>query len=304
MAVNLPPSNTRDRRAAFMSTALPERLNFAIARRCPVECPGCYEVFGRTEPDRAAFVRSAASFASCGVTALTLSGGDPLLLPRPLDWIADFRAAGMLHVKLDTVALGLLAPSRADAPTGPALLAAVDLLSIPLDGWNDDIASMFRRGPANIHTRTVKLLHELDAAAAAGQLVINTVVHAGNVEGLARMAAIVLQLKRLGRWNLFQYASTDQAKPGANDAFAISHSVFVSAIEDLRATCGDDDRIRGRSVASRLGDYLLINSDGQAWLPDALGNTIALGLVFSREAEVLLQWSAIATKLRLQQART
>lgn len=286
-----------------MSTALPERLNFAIARRCPVECPGCYEVFGRSEPDRTAFMRSAAAFASCGVTALTLSGGDPLLLPRPLDWISDFRAAGMLHVKLDTVALGLLAPSRAGAPTGTALLAAVDLLSIPLDGWNDDIASMFRRGPANIHTRTIKLLQELDAAAAAGQLVINTVVHAGNVKGLARMAAIVLQLKRIGRWNLFQYAPTDQAKPGANDAFAISHSVFVAAIKALRATC-DDDRICGRSVASRLGDYLLINSDGEAWLPDALGHTIALGRVFSREVEVLLQWSAIATKLRRRQAGT
>jgi len=287
-----------------VSTALPERLNFAIARRCPVECRGCYEVFGRNEPDRAAFVRSAGVFASCGVTALTLSGGDPLLLPRPLDWIADFRAAGMQHVKLDTVAVGLLAPNRADAPTGPALLAAVDLLSIPLDGWNDEIASMFRRGPADIHTRTVKLLQELDAAAVAGQLIVNTVVHAGNVGGLARMAAIVLQLKRLGRWNLFQYTPTDQAKLGANDAFAISHAAFMSAMEALRASCGEDERLSARSVASRLGDYLLVNSDGEAWLPDALGSTIALGPVFAREAEVLSQWSAIASKLRLRRTST
>jgi len=287
-----------------MTAARPERLNFAIARRCPVECPGCYEVFGRAEPERPAFVRSAAAFASCGVTAMTLSGGDPLLLPRPLEWIADFRAAGMVHVKLDTVALGLLAPDRADAPTGPALLAAVDLLSIPLDGWNDEIASMFRRGPAHIHTRTVKLLQELDAAAAPGQLVVNTVVHAGNVQGLARIAAIVLQLRQLGRWNLFQYAPTDQAKAGANGAFAISHALFVSAIEDLHAACGHDERLRGRSVADRLGDYLLVNSDGQAWLPDAAGNTIHLGLVFGREAEVLSSWSAIATKLRPRQTGT
>ena len=285
-----------------MTALLPERLNYAIARRCVVECPGCYESFGRNEPDRPAFVRSAAAFASLGVTALTLSGGDPLLLSQPLDWIADMRAAGMRHMKLDTVGVGLLAPHRPGAPTVHQILAAVDALAIPLDGWSDSSALQFRHGVATLHSRTVALLRALDAEAAPGQLVVNTVVHAGNFNGIERMVPIVLGLRRLGRWNLFQYTPTDQARPGANDAFAVSDAAFAAASEALRVSCGGDMRVEARSVANRLGDYLLVNSDGEAWLPDTNGRTIALGTVFAREVGVLERWAEVAGRLREQQA--
>lgn len=280
----------------------PERLNYAISRRCVVECRGCYELFGRGEPDRAALVRSAAAFAALGVEALTLSGGDPLLLPQPLQWISELRAAGMRHIKLDTVGVGLLAPERPGAPDAPALLAAVDALSIPLDGWNDVSVAQFRRGRADLHTRTRALLADLDAWAMDGQLVINTVVHAGNVEHLPRIAAQVMGLRRLGRWNLFQYTPTDQAQPGANDALALDDARFEAATQALRRDHGDDPRLCPRSIADRLGDYLLVNSDGQAWLPDRDGRTVALGAVFGREAEVIARWSAAAARVRTKAA--
>ena len=281
---------------------LPERLNYAIARRCVVECPGCYESFGRNEPDRAAFVRSASVFASLGVTALTLSGGDPLLLSQPLEWIAELRAAGMRHVKLDTVGVGLLAPDRTGAPTLHQILSAVDTLAIPLDGWSDSSALRFRHGIATLHSRTVTLLRALDATGKPGQLVVNTVVHAANIDGLARMAPTVLGLNCLGRWNLFQYTPTDQAGRGANELFAVPDAAFAAAAEALRANSGGDSRIAARSIANRLGDYLLVNSDGDAWLPDADGRTIALGSVFGREGEVLATWAEVAHQLRAERA--
>jgi MoaA/NifB/PqqE/SkfB family radical SAM enzyme len=277
---------------------LPERLNYAIARRCPVQCPGCYEVFGRHEPDRRALVKSATAFVSLGMNSLTLSGGDPLLLAEPLAWIADMRAAGMCHIKVDTVGAGLLGSVWQGMLITKQLLAAVDALAIPIDGWDDTSARMFRRGVTDLHSKTVALLSVLDRAASPGQLIVNTVVHAGNIDHLERIARIVLGLSNMSCWNLFQYTPTDQSRSEVNDMFVVQDATFDTEVKQLRERFGADARIQPRSITSRLGDYLLVNSDGEAWIPDRHGRTIRLGMIHEREREVLAQWASIAGRLR------
>lgn len=282
---------------------LPERLNLAIARRCAVACRGCYEFFGRREPDRAAFVHSAQAFAALGMRSLTLSGGDPLTLPDLLGWLAELRAAGFDDIKLDTVGVGLAAGAV------PALLAAVDRLALPLDGHDNASAALFRRGRAALHDETLALLAALDGAAAAfdaPRLVINTVVHRGNLETLARIAVPVAALRQLAQWNLFQYQPTDQAHGHANADFAVGDAEFAALQPRLGAAFaaagGAPARIAWRSRASRLGQYLLINSDGVAWMPDAAGLTRSFGCVFGREAEVLRDWARAVAALRHSEA--
>src|SRR4051812_42582005 len=63
-----------------MKIKRPQRLNLAIARHCYVACRGCYQFFGRGEPDLTAIEKSVACFVNLGITAVTLSGGDPLTL--------------------------------------------------------------------------------------------------------------------------------------------------------------------------------------------------------------------------------
>ena len=60
---------------------------------------------------------------------------------------------------------------------------------------------------------------------------------------------------------------------------------------DLPFMLGSGARIHLRSIESRLGHYLLVNSDGVAWLPDAQGRTVNLGVIFGREPEVLRLWA-------------
>jgi len=300
---------------------LPERLNLALARRCAVACPGCYAFFGQREPDRDAFVRSARVFAAQGMRSLTLSGGDPLTLPDLLGWLADFRAAGFGDIKLDTVGVGIAtstgtagAPAAANSagdargaaptPTPRALLGAVDRLAIPLDGHDNRSAALFRRGRAGLHDETLALLAALDDAAAAfvaPRLVINTVVHRGNLDVLERIAVPVAALRHLAQWNLFQYQPTDQAHGNANAEFAIGDAEFAAAQPPLQAAFaaagGAAACVAWRSRAARLGQYLLINSDGVAWLPDAAGLTRSFGCVFGREAEVLRDWARAVAAL-------
>jgi hypothetical protein len=55
--------------------------------------------------------------------------------------------------------------------------------------------------------------------------------------------------------------------------------------------------IEFRSNRSRLGQYLLVNSDGEAWLPDEAGRTLHLGSIFGRESEVLEEWGQAVAAL-------
>ena len=276
---------------------LPERLNFAIARHCIVACRGCYAFFGGGEPRIAPFARSAAAFARLGLGKMTLSGGDPLTLSDLPAWLGAFRGAGFHTIKLDTVGVGLLTPERQSAPTPEALLALVDELAIPLDGWSNASAALFRRGRSDLHDRTLDLLAHLDAATGAARLIINTVVHRGNVAELHRLQPLLAPLKHVVRWNLFQYTATDQARAGANADFAISDAVFLAAARNFFDCFGpvalpcSNATAQFLSRADRLGHYLLVNSDGVAWLPTADGTTHNLGSVFGREAEVLVEWA-------------
>ncbi len=279
------------------ATPRPERINFAVARRCGVACRGCYSFFGKADPAPAPFLRSARVFAGAGIHTATLSGGDPLTLPDLHDWLLGLRAAGMHTIKLDTVGLGLLDSSNRAGLTPATLLAAVDQLAIPLDGWSNASAMLFRRGQADLHEQTLALLATLDARAAPRQLTVNTVVHAGNAGGLHRIAQAIEPLKNLLEWNLFQYTPTDQAKAGANADFALDARAYDDACDDLARRLGapvlqgSGARINRRSIEGRLGHYLLVNSDGLAWLPDAQGRTLNLGPVFDRELDVLREWA-------------
>lgn len=275
----------------------PERVNFAVARRCAVSCRGCYSFFGTEDPRLEPFIRSAQVFAAAGIAAVTLAGGDPLTLPDLPAWLRGLRAAGMRTLKLDTVGIGLVDGSNRCGLTPTTLLDAVDQLAIPLDGWSDDSAALFRRGRPDLHQRTLELLAALDSVAVRPQLIVNTVVHAGNAADLHRIAALIDPLVHLLEWNLFQYTPTDQAQAGANEDFALDLPAFdraCTAVLDhlggptLRASGG---RVNLRSIEGRLGHYLLVNSDGVAWLPDAQGRTLRLGSIFEREHEVLRQWS-------------
>ena len=84
-------------------------------------------------------------------------------------------------------------------------------------------------------------------------------------------------------WNIFQYTPTDQARDGANARYSVDDSAFEDCrVRFLDRTWSDgcsstSFQIEFRSNRSRFGQYLLVNSDGEAWLPDEAGRTLRLG---------------------------
>jgi MoaA/NifB/PqqE/SkfB family radical SAM enzyme len=281
----------------------PERLNLAIARHCPVSCSGCYTYFGASEPDLAAFMSSAAAFVDLGIEKVTVSGGDPLTIESLPRFLHSLRLVGVRSIKVDTVGVGLASgsPGRlAGRRTGlDALLSAVDFLGVPLDGWSNESVLTFRLGRLALYSETVTLLGALDRLCETPKVIINTVVHRANARDLHQIAAEVLRHPAICHWNLFQYTATDQAKPGANSRFRLEDAEFEGVCTNLLSglvgvkSAHPMPTIEFHSNRARLGQYLLINSDGEAWLPDEEGKTVHLGKVLGAERRVLALWAEV-----------
>jgi MoaA/NifB/PqqE/SkfB family radical SAM enzyme len=293
-----------------MSALRPERLNLAVGHRCYVSCPGCYQLFGHHEPDLGAFEPVAARFAELGLRRLTLSGGDPLTLDGLFPFLNAVRTRGMEEIKLDTVGTGLLrerAGSHDDALAVDSariglLLETVNYIGIPLDGWSNQSSGVFRRGRPELYDETRALLHAFDQRAGAPSIVINTVLHRHNAESILRIRDEVVRHRSVACWNIFQYTPTDQVSLALNRYFALPEERFreaeaALAQRDPGGSHGAGVIAHFHTVAGRVGRYLLINSDGMAWLPDHRGRTVRLGPVFGQEAEVLERWSAVGQAL-------
>jgi molybdenum cofactor biosynthesis enzyme MoaA len=281
---------------------LPERLNLAIARRCDIACPGCYTYFGHKEPDLDKFVRSVAAFVRLGLKEVTLSGGDPLTIAGLANFLTAMKMVGVLSIKVDTVGVGLVGSSVGRIGLRD-LAGGADYIGIPVDGWSDESTLKFRRGRDRLFTETIELLDALDSITALPKVVVNTVAHAGNWLHLDRIHATLISHRCVSQWNIFQYTPTDQAVRAANQCYSVTDEAFERCREHLfgcLSSANSSESLFGihfRSNESRLGQYLLINSEGNAWLPDEGGRTLILGSVFGREEHILNKWGDVAGKL-------
>jgi MoaA/NifB/PqqE/SkfB family radical SAM enzyme len=289
----------------------PTRLNLAIARRCEVSCPGCFTFFGAGEPDLPVLLASVQAFVGLGIRDVTVAGGDPLTIEHLLAFLRSLRRVGVHSVKLDTVGVGLGPRTGIGLPVVPALeelTEAVDLLGVPLDSWTDASALTFRQGRPRLHSELVALLDCLDRLRTTPKIVVNTVVHRANVGYLDRIADEVLHHRSVCHWNLFQYTPTDRAPEAANARLTVADGQFVAAANAFLSR----RRREGAGAASpctqfhtnlsRLGRYLLVNSDGEAWIPDERGTTVRLGHVPGNERQVIGSWKRAVGQIRARMA--
>lgn len=298
--------------AVLNDTFLPERLNLAIGKRCFVSCQGCYTHFGRHEPDLKQLLESVSRFVELGVRDVTISGGDPLTINNLLGFLDDLRRSGAQSIKLDTVGTHLLeTPPREGIPPGlegrpslHSLLKRLDFVGIPLDGWSNATVGLFRAGRPQLYEETVALLDAIDGTPGCPMVIINTVAHAMNLSGLSLVGHEVLRHPAVCHWNIFQFSPTDQVSAEINAAYRITDPMFHTAEKAWRNSLASHSATaKGittefRSVRSRLGQYLLINSDGVAWVPDECGQTISLGAVFQNEHQILFDWSKTVMRMR------
>ena len=288
-------------------TVLPDRLNLAIGKRCFVSCQGCYTHFGYYEPD---LKKLLVSISHLGVRDVTISGGDPLSITNLFSMTFAVLAYNRSNwISVGTHLLGTSPYERVSPGTEGrlclnSLLTRLDFMGIPLDGWSNATVSLFRAGRPQLYEETVALLDAIDGTADYPLVIINTVAHAMNLNGLSFIGDEVVRHAMVCHWNIFQFSPTDQVPAEINAAYCITDPMFHAAEKTWRnSSAGRSAAAKNittefRTVRSRLGQYLLINSDGVAWLPDERGQTISLGAVFQNEHRILSDWTKAVLRLR------
>jgi MoaA/NifB/PqqE/SkfB family radical SAM enzyme len=253
-----------------------------------------------SEPELSTFYDVISKFVELGINKATISGGDPLTIKGIVPFLKEIRERGINDIKLDTVGIGLLASSpeiKVDEFKITELLNLIDIIGIPLDGWSNHSVNSFRKGNSNLFDKTCFLLDATDRLTNKQNVVINTVVNSQNVGSLTLIYKEISKHKSIKVWNLFQYTPTDQVTEHVNDFYSVSNSDF----HKIKGIFSDFPnlacKVHFHSIEDRLGHYLLINSDGAAWLPDKYGKTIYLGKVHGREKEVLTCWRLIIEKM-------
>jgi pyruvate-formate lyase-activating enzyme len=258
--------------------AISRHINLSVARSCFVRCPACYNHFGR--PNRLVSSTTIVSFLRFaryrGFDRVTLCGGDPLSRPDILELLGDIRALG-LRINLDTVGTPLLGDSRAtffgDGPVPSVdvtrLVELVDLVGIPLDGSSNDVIAQFRTGRSDLLSEQISILGLLDEAGAA--ICVNTVVHRGNLTDLGPIASRIELFSGVTKWQLFQFSPSGPLGFHNRSTFEISEASFTQAQHEILShrSTSLPPVVEFKSNSARDGAYLLVDSEGQVWTPDA-----------------------------------
>lgn len=250
-------------------------LNLSIGRSCFTACPGCYNHFGEVPGGISLdiieqFLQGA---WTSGLRKVTLCGGDPLSRVGIEDFVRHHAALGW-KFKLDTVGTPFLGPvdtvffgrDRIQWVDPARMAAHLVSIGIPIDGATNRSMGVFRRGRPSILDEQLDILRCLDAVGA--QICINTVVHAKNADELSDIHDLIAPFRSVMRWQLFQYAPYGRLGFRNRAQFEISDARFTDVTARICAAAQRSDlRIEAKSNHSRRRQYLLIDSDGFAWVP-------------------------------------
>lgn len=251
----------------------------SAGRSCFTKCSGCYNFFGKyPEPTKTEIILGFLKVLSKnGIEKVTIGGGDPLSRKDIIFLLSGIKRLGF-KINLDTVGTVFIGQAHTifygfgivEKVNPYAIKPFVDLLGIPIDGSNTKIASRFRTGRENLINEQKQILSALEAVDIP--VVINTVVTRFNHEDMINIFDIIHQYANVVMWQLFQFMPIGPLGYRNRREFIIDDPSFQKCVKRVMTytdSIQTSIKIVAKSCASRKGLYLLIDSDGLAWVPQA-----------------------------------
>lgn len=274
------------------------RLNLAIGPNCPVRCEGCYNQFGDTSAvgglvSAEEIIDFASDVRERDIDGVTLSGGDPLFHPEIVDIIHGLKSIGY-RVKLDTVGTALLDDARiiykgrGSKPQVDVreIKDALESVTLPLDGVNQETVASFRRGRNNLFDETQAIARLLkDAGVLFG---FNTVISTANIDQANDIGMLACNLGAY-EWHVFEYDSSGPNPSVHKTELSVTYEQFRAATIHLSQLAIEGMRLDLRTRNSRIGTgaYFFVNDAGDAWAPSGHINPTRYGNITRNRAQVL-----------------
>lgn len=148
--------------------------------RCNLECGHCFAGFSGARMSDDVFARVLSGCRALGAIELTFNGGEPLLHPRCVEWVAQTSASGLRPLLFTNGTL--VTDALADALAAAGLAKA----TISLDGFEAEHDALRGAGAFEYATRGIRRLADRRIP-----VHVTTMVHPGNeaqVEALHRFA--------------------------------------------------------------------------------------------------------------------
>lgn len=258
-------------------------ITISTGKGCFTRCDGCYNYFGKSV--QAVSTEVIVSFLEQikppFIQKITLAGEDPLSRPDILQLIDSCHKLGF-RIHLDTVGTNFLSAANTiffgsdyfQKIEISKLNNKVSLLGIPLDGSSSEIMQRFRKGRKNIFEDQTKILELANEKKIP--VCINTVLHSGNINDLENIFKVIQKYEVVTHWQIFQFMPIGQFGFNQRKTYSISLALFDSKIEKLKEEMTKIKSpivLQPKSATSRKNNYLIVDSDGEAWIPKSSNNS-------------------------------
>lgn len=252
-----------------------KKINLCIAKDCFVRCMGCYNIFCNKSNLDIDHLFGFLEFAkSKGLEKVTLSGGDPLTMDNIIPIIEKCISLD-LDINLDTVGLSFIDDiyvygtdkkiSKFDK-NKLDILKRVKMIGVPLDGSNDEIIKEFRLFGGNLFEKQIKVIDFLEDNNIS--FCINTVAHQGNKDDLYNIYNIIKNYKNLKKWQVFEFMPIGIYGYNNKDKFELDKNEYLEKVNNLRNQIDTKLDIDFKSMEERSYNYMLVNSNGDAYKVD------------------------------------
>lgn len=205
------------------------------------------------------------------IPKLTLAGGDPMTR-RDIVYMVDELQKLNIPIHMDLVGKNFVRKSKiifndtgyAEYVSPILLKDKIEKIGIPVDGYTTEQINTFRRGITL--DETLEILSELDKYNL--NICINTVVNKNNINDLKEIYKLINNYKNIVQWQLFQYSPIGDLGFKNRTSFEINQMDFLKEIKKLLNNNDSKINIEGKSNSYRKLNYILVNSNGDVWIPN------------------------------------
>lgn len=259
---------------------------FNIGRSCFTRCIGCYNHFSKNPEliSKEYIVNFLIFLKENNLTdKVTFGGGDPLTRPDIIAVLKETKKIGFT-VNLDTVGSAFLSDTssiffgvhKIKKIDLNDVAGFIDLLGVPIDSTDNSIALKFREGRDNLvdeQKEIINLTLKYNIP-----LCVNTVLGSYNINSIERIWDLIAQYQNIVKWQIFQFMPIGPLGSKNQDMFNISNEEFDEITTKIKKkSIGSHIKIEAKSISKRINKYLIIDSDGDIWLPEKSEERVIIG---------------------------
>ncbi len=260
------------------------KINLCISKHCFLNCLGCYNNFSKNKDFKCHKLLKFLKFARLhGVEKITLSGGDPLARKDILKVINAIIRMGFI-LNLDTVGTPFITNctilnnerhKQIKQIKNLNIFKNINMIGIPIDGSNNKVQALFRRGRNNLFDEQIRIIEKLKQEGI--NVCINTVLHKGNYNDLLNLLEVLKKHSNIVKWQVFQFMPIGPRGSINADKFVITDEDFFKMKETIMSKLNNKLEVVFKGGEIRSHNYMLIDSSGEAYKVDLENNNEKYG---------------------------